>query len=110
MAREKQAVIEKRKMDMLVYVLEQANLRESDVAVLSRRQLRSDNELTEGQVRLVLKKLEKEGLLEVRHRWHPNGGSAENAYYVTRKGLNSLIGCQSADKLPHGKDIGERLR
>ncbi len=102
MAREKQAVIDKRKMDMLVYMLRQASLEDGDVAVLSRRQLRADNGLSEGQVRLVLRKLEQEGLLEVRHRRQLNGGSAENAYYVTRKGLSSLLGYRPTESLAHG--------
>lgn len=90
MARVKQSVIAKRQVEVLAYLFEEAELRGGAAAPLSLRTICASRGLSESQVRLILKTLKQEGLLEVQPRTLPNGGTAENAYLVTRQGRLAL--------------------
>lgn len=95
MARVKRSVIFDRQIRMLSYLLDRSSPGER-AAIASLRMISADSELSESQVRLILRKLRASDLVQVEAREMPNGGTAENAYRVTPRGRAMLDACVAA--------------
>lgn len=90
MARVKRSVIAERQMSMLMYLGGQASRCGRPFAQLSLRSICLALGLSKNQVRLALKALSETGLVHVEPRILPNGGTAENAYFITARGAYVL--------------------
>lgn len=108
MARVKDSVIAERRLRMLGLVSERGG--GSDGCVASTKELARVLGLSPMQLRGLVKSLSDGGLVRVVPRTYPNGGTAENAYFVTPAGAEALergdaAGCRPR---PRRTDAGRR--
>lgn len=89
MPKVKMHVARKRRSMVLRYLVETAGA--DGCAVVSLRGIASATGLTLEQVRSCLGVLAREGYTVVVPRTNPDGGTAENAYFVTEKGRRALV-------------------
>ena len=80
-------------------VLDQIDVRIGDAggpAQLSLRELSGLTARKAETVRRACRQLERQGLISIEPRYLPNGGQLENAYAVTPKGCEVLVGARQA--------------
>ena len=87
MARVKNSVIVERKQRMLRLIYE--NSQGTSGCIASTRSLAEGLGLSPMQMRGLMKSLVDAGLVRVVPRTYPNGGTAENAYFLTPAGIES---------------------
>lgn len=105
MARVKESIIAERRLSMLGLILERGG--GSFGYIASTKELAGALGLSPMQMRGVMKSLVAAGLVRVVGRTHPNGGTAENAYFVTPKGAKALERAPWLDPSRHR--VEERL-
>ncbi|WP_101721115.1 hypothetical protein [Eggerthella timonensis] len=88
MARVKNSIIAERKLHALCFIL--LHQEESAGYIASTRDMAKSLGLSEAQLRGVKKSLVEAGLVRVVSRTYPNGGTAENAYFLTPAGIEAL--------------------
>lgn len=88
MARVKNSIIAERRLRMLGLIYERGG--GAGGCVASTKELAQVLGLTTMQMRGLMKSLSEGGLVRVVGRTYPNGGTAENAYFVTPAGAEAL--------------------
>lgn len=88
MARVKNSVIAERKLRILRLMYDRGG--QSGGCVASTKELAEALGITTMQLRGLMKSLSDGGLVRVVGRTYPNGGTAENAYFVTPAGVEGL--------------------
>lgn len=88
MARVKKSIIAKRRLRMLDLI--HARGGESGGCVMAIKDLALVLGLSPMQTRGLMKSLSSDGLLRIVSRTYPNGGTAENAYFITPAGVEVL--------------------
>lgn len=82
-------ILSKDRLLMLGYLLDSAPSPRKP-SVVSIDQIAGAVGVSSGKVKYLIREFVDTGLLEVEPRFLPNGGQAENAYRLTRKGRNRL--------------------
>lgn len=88
MARVKNSIIIERKQCMLSLIYERGG--KTGGCIASTKDLAEALDLTPMQMRGLMKSLSDSGMVRIVPRTYPNGGTAENAYFITPAGAEVL--------------------
>lgn len=88
MARIKDSIIAERRLRVLGLIYDRRD--QSGGYVASTKEMAQTLGITTMQLRGLMKSLSDGGLVRVMGRTYPNGGTAENAYFVTPAGVEGL--------------------
>lgn len=91
MARVARAVIRQREFELMALIVRRSEIDPDKGASLSRASMEEYLGLTHMQLRRLMLQLRDRGYIEIKSRFHEDGGQLENAYELTEEGRDYFV-------------------